>query len=184
MTPSGRSLQRDYTQGDNYDYFEHKTPGSAIDKPMIATRTVTDRTVFGGDGIQPDELTTRNGEEDAAGDALADPLFFYVRDMMNSGYAGTFRTVALTNEVDPIAGFLAFVKGDPVWKPAARSILSRTQVVRSRLRYEFTLAASGALNAARVLINDDPDVVKAIEALPRSAELAQTAERVRRSQKR
>src|SRR5436190_4679413 len=56
LTPSGRSIQRDYTKVDIYDYFNHKGPAAAIDQPYFEGRTTTDRKVFGGDGIQPDEV--------------------------------------------------------------------------------------------------------------------------------
>jgi carboxyl-terminal processing protease len=54
-TPSGRSIQRDYENSGNYDYFNHKVILTAQEKNKTPSRTVTGRKVFGGDGILPDE---------------------------------------------------------------------------------------------------------------------------------
>src|SRR5207247_4657958 len=56
LTPSGRSIQRDYSKMDLYDYFNHKAATSAIGTPYFEARTITDRRVYGGDGIAPDEM--------------------------------------------------------------------------------------------------------------------------------
>lgn len=53
-TPSGRSIQREYSDGHLYDYFRGANRGTAIDAPGFATKTLTGRTVFGGNGISPD----------------------------------------------------------------------------------------------------------------------------------
>ena len=52
--PSGRSIQRDYSDSGLYDYFRHINKGSLIDKPSFAARTLKGRIVYGGDGIKPD----------------------------------------------------------------------------------------------------------------------------------
>ena len=58
-TPSGRLIQRDYSNGNLYDYY---TNGGTLrdetqpNKPKGAeSKTDTGRTVYGGGGIQPDE---------------------------------------------------------------------------------------------------------------------------------
>jgi carboxyl-terminal processing protease len=52
--PSGRSVQREYSDGNLYDYFRHTEKGTLIDKPAMAARTLKGRTVYGGDGVEPD----------------------------------------------------------------------------------------------------------------------------------
>ena len=53
-TPSGRSIQREYSDGHLYDYFRQLERGTLIGKAQFAARTAGGRTVYGGDGIQPD----------------------------------------------------------------------------------------------------------------------------------
>jgi carboxyl-terminal processing protease len=77
-TPSGRSIQREYSDSGLYDYFRHTNKSDLIDRSAIATRTRNGRVVYGGDGIQPDvvvkgfEMTPNRSE-------LTDRLFFYLR---------------------------------------------------------------------------------------------------------
>ncbi|HRI05104.1 MAG TPA: S41 family peptidase, partial [Pyrinomonadaceae bacterium] len=79
LTPSGRSIQRDYTRMDLYDYFNHTENAAALVGSSIAMRTVTDRTVYGGDGITPDEKVKAD-EITALRTALIDPIFFFARE--------------------------------------------------------------------------------------------------------
>ena len=53
-TPTGRSIQRDYSETGLYNYYRHRSPASDIDKPLFIAKTVTKRTVLGGDGITPE----------------------------------------------------------------------------------------------------------------------------------
>jgi carboxyl-terminal processing protease len=54
-TPSGRSIQREYSDSGLYDYFRHTNKSDLIDRTAIAVRTRNGRVVYGGDGIQPDD---------------------------------------------------------------------------------------------------------------------------------
>lgn len=56
FTPAGRTLQREYSDSGLYDYFRHTNQGALIDRPELAVKTRNGRTVFGGDGVQPDEI--------------------------------------------------------------------------------------------------------------------------------
>src|SRR6185295_2345849 len=80
-TPSGRLIQRDYSNGGNYDYY---FPGGlASDKnkqpaPQTGPESHTDtgRAVYGGGGISPDEAV-KPGTISAAERNLRDVLFAY-----------------------------------------------------------------------------------------------------------
>lgn len=186
LTPSGRSIQRDYTKVDSYDYFNHRTPAAAIDKPMFAARTITDRTVFGGDGILPDDVVPSENYTKGQSDLL-DPLFFFTRDLVNGRVSGQvmFRNAGFTggNEEVIAASFGDFVKRDAAWQRSAKSLAREASFIRLRLRYNVVMATSGANAAQQVLIQEDRQVAKAVDLLPRSAQLAQTADRVRRQRK-
>ena len=55
-TPSGRSIQRDYQNGSLYDYYIHKNQNLPDDKLLKPAKTITGRTIYGGNGITPDEV--------------------------------------------------------------------------------------------------------------------------------
>ena len=54
--------------------------------------------------------------------------------------------------------------------------------IKTRLRYALVMAAFGAISADQVLIEEDPQVAKAVEALPRAQQLAISARKTIRSQ--
>ncbi|HTK38407.1 MAG TPA: S41 family peptidase, partial [Pyrinomonadaceae bacterium] len=75
-TPSGRCIQRDYSNGDIYDYFRHQHEMTDAERAKFEARTVTNRKVYGGDGIMPDEVL-KDPDMNATQVALLDPLFFF-----------------------------------------------------------------------------------------------------------
>ena len=46
LTPSGRSIQRHYSQGNNYEYFNQTGEAAGIANAFFEARTVTDRRVL------------------------------------------------------------------------------------------------------------------------------------------
>jgi hypothetical protein len=52
--PSGRSIQREFSDAGNYSYFSRTNVAALIDTSSTAFKTVGNRVVFGGNGIEPD----------------------------------------------------------------------------------------------------------------------------------
>src|SRR5262249_46679925 len=92
-TPSGRLIQRDYSNGGFYDYYTHGA-GVSQNKPAEPAKPVgpesktdTGRAVYGGGGISPDEvvgprtvnLTQRR---------LLSPTFAFAREFANGRIKG------------------------------------------------------------------------------------------------
>ncbi|MBK8304942.1 MAG: S41 family peptidase [Chloracidobacterium sp.] len=192
LTPSGRSIQRDYSQIDLYDYFKHTETAAALAAPSIAMRTVTNRTVFGGDGITPDEKVKAD-EITALRAALIDPIFFFAREVVSGRVIGleTNTTTPLNfgKHVTPgdlpsteslTSAFLAFVKKQGTWKFSDRQLAAEAAFIKLRLRYNITIALFGVNAAQQVLTEDDPQVAKAVEALPRAGQLAAKATAMRK----
>lgn len=191
LTPSGRSIQRDYSNGDRYDYFNHTGVAAAIDKPFFEARTVTDRRVLGGDGIQPDEVVKAD-ELTAFREELLDPLFFFSRELIAGRIAGHghFRADAVLFGTRVKAGelvigdelfrqFMAFAERSSV-KFSSQRIAPETAFIKLRLRYNLATASLGSVTAKQVLIEDDATVAKAVETLPRAAELTAQAAKKRK----
>jgi carboxyl-terminal processing protease len=193
-TPSGRLIQRDYSNGGFYDYI---TRGGSIrlesdeEQPKQngpATRTDTGRTVYGGGGIAPDvyvKPTTIN-----AGQArLVNPLFFFTRELVNGRVHGfdsykVQRPIEFNHKLQAtdypftdalFKAFKDFVLKDPSWKMTAQFLDRNRAFISQQMRYNVVTAAYGKVTADEVLVIDDPQVTKAIEALPKARDLAQSA---------
>jgi carboxyl-terminal processing protease len=188
LTPAGRSIQRDYSQLDLYDYFHHKTPAAAA-ASSYAAHTVTDRTVFGGDGIQPDEPVVSEKLTDTQA-ALLDPLFFFAREAVSGRVLNqeSYRPAAFVfgKRVLPadavvsdslVAAFNGYAAADGKISPEV--LKAENVFIRERLRYNLAMASFGSISAGQVLIENDPQVAAALATLPRAAQLALLAARVR-----
>jgi len=197
LTPSGRSIQRDYTKIGLYDYYNHGTaPSAGIDKPYFEARTVTNRKVFGGDGILPDEQL-KLPEMTPREITLLDPMFFFVREAANGRIAGYVPGVQNINvdfgkrltasdfpETASITtAFANYLKAHPEFNVNSDIVRTESQFIGLRLRYDIATASYGSVSAEQVLIEDDVQAAKAIEALPRAGQLAQLASRRRTTNK-
>lgn len=185
-TPSGRSIQRDYSSGSLYDYFNHKVGLSEKDKNNFAAKTVTGRKIFGGDGIAPDELV-KSATMNQTEITLLDPLFFFSRELANGRIKGfeSYKSngqiqygsrirpseFPITNEL--LAAFANFAVKD--WKVSKDEIENEKTFIKLRLRFNLASATFGNVAANQVLIEDDQQVAKAVEALPRAGQLALSA---------
>ncbi|MBP7474285.1 MAG: S41 family peptidase [Pyrinomonadaceae bacterium] len=189
LTPSGRSIQRDYTNLDLYDYFNHKTSGPTIGRTYFEARTITDRKVFGGDGVQPDDVVTRE-ELTEQRLSLIDPIFQFAREVVSGRVSGLednrMRDRTFGSRVTPsdfpvsdrlLSEFNSFALKSKNVSPTV--LTSEASFIRLRLRYYIVMASFGAVSANQVLNEDDPQVAKAVEALPRSAQLTQRAAKAR-----
>jgi carboxyl-terminal processing protease len=189
FTPSGRSIQRDYQHVNLYDYFNHKASLSSADKNKTIATTVTGRKVFGGDGIMPDQ-TIKKAELNPFQIKLLDPIFFFVRETVNGRIRGFENYKAqntpnlygqrikpgdavLTREL--FNAFASYLAQNPEWKLKTPYLEKEKDFIRQRLRYYLIMATFGNVSANQVLIEEDPQVAKAVEVLPSARQLAQTA---------
>ncbi len=193
LTPSGRSIQRDYSSVDLYDYYNNKTPSSSTGKAYFEARTITDRRVYGGDGIHPDEEVKARTLSDVQA-ALLDPIFYFAREiaagpglrharMAEPGLFGENPGRKGAGVSDDLLA--AFADSDIAQEPSItrHAVEQQAEFIRSRLAYYLVMASSGPLASNRVLTAGDPQVKRAIEALPGALQLAQLAENARGSSK-
>lgn len=187
-TPSGRLIQRDYSKIDNYDYFNHKISLTESEKKNFAAQTVTGRRVFGGNGITPDEIV-KNSSLNQTQIGLLDPLFFFAVELANGRIKGVenykiTRQNAYGERVRPadypvsdelLSIFKSYVSKEKSWKLSAEQISAEMDFIKTRLRYNLITAAFGNVASNQVLIEDDAQVAKAVETLPRAAQLALSA---------
>ena len=194
-TPSGRSIQRDYSSGNLYDYFLHK--GQIAESAKTPSKTVTGRTVYGGDGIAPDE-TIKEPELNEAQIALLDPLFFFTSELA-AGRVRNFESFKISEQFKygqrissnnfPFSDelfdvFKKFVLGEKTWNVSAEQIEQEKSFVKTRLRYNLATAGYGSVAANQILIEEDMQVARAIEALPKAKQLALAAQKSQQKQNR
>jgi carboxyl-terminal processing protease len=194
FTPSGRLIQRDYSNGGFYDYYTHgagvaSQPKSPEKPTGPETKTDTGRAVYGGGGISPDEsvgprtvnLTQRR---------LLSPAFAFTRDLVNGRIRGfeanripggiNFRHDLQTEEFKVtdamFRAFRDFVTGDPTYKVAAATIDRNRSFIELELRFNIVTAAYGRVMGDRVfIVSDDPQVAKAVDVLPKARDLAMSS---------
>lgn len=188
FTPSGRLIQRDYSEGNLYDYYNHKTSLANSDKNNLVSRTITGRKVFGGNGITPDEIVKTSAFNQNQ-TALLDPLFFFTRELVGGKiknfesyksrvpirYGERIRPADFPVNDELYAAFKDFSSKNKDWKISDESLDAEKAFIKSRLRFNLVTAAYGIVTANQILIEDDPQVGKAVEALPRAGQLALSA---------
>jgi carboxyl-terminal processing protease len=181
FTPTGRSIQRDYSHGNLYDYYQHKIGLEKNRKDK--KRTFNGRTVFGGDGITPDEIIktpelTQNQIE------LLDDIFLFSRELISGKIRGfeNYKIIRQRNyglrvadsdypaTIDLFQQFKLFRK---TANKNNRFLEKDSKFILQRIRYNVISAAFGNVAAKQVLIQNDSQVKKAINLLPRAEQLAQ-----------
>jgi carboxyl-terminal processing protease len=201
-TPSGRLIQRDYSNQSFYDYIYGRVNGTepetkTQEKPKGAeTHTDTGRPLYGGGGISPDE-SIKARTLSAQQVRLIDPIFAFAREMAN-GRIATFNDYKVAGMPDFTRNVAPsdFVVDDKVFKAFKEFVVAHTEdykltdaqldrhreFVARQLRYDLTTAAFGSVKATQVLILDDPQVSKAIDSIPRARDLSTAASRGRNPQ--
>jgi carboxyl-terminal processing protease len=189
-TPSGRLIQRDYSNGGFYDYYTQGGSNRLV-KPEAKPqgpekKTDTGRAVYGGGGIQPDENVNPRTIT-VAQRRLLGPIFAFARELVNGRIRG-FDSYQVQQQIDfeheltttdyPITdslfkSFKEFVANDPNLKSTAVLLDHNRSFVELQLRTNIVTAAYGRVAADRVYVTtDDPQIAKAVDLLPRARNLA------------
>ena len=196
-TPSGRLIQRDYSNGGFYNYY---FPGGlAAEKnnqlnPQNGPESHTDtgRAVYGGGGISPDEVV-KPGLISAAERHVRDVLFAYSLELTTGRVAGfeSYKVQRgiefdhdLANEDFPVTDALwkdlkRFAASKPGFKVTADQLDKSRTYAERQLRYNLLSAAYGYRTATQVFNDADPQIARAVDAMPRARELALAASRAR-----
>ncbi len=197
-TPSGRLIQRNYSEGGFYDYYTHG--GSvALDrkdetlKPVgPETRTDAGRAVYGGGGIAPDETVKRRSVTNVQ-NRLRNPMFFFARELVNGRIPneGDYQVDRAIMEGGHLQGpefslspavfgaFKNFVAAEPSWSSLVGEVDRNREFIELELRYFLLTAAYGTAPGVEFLVQKDPQVAKAVEAIPRARKLAMGVSRNR-----
>jgi carboxyl-terminal processing protease len=202
-TPYGRSLQRDYSSGSLYDYYvRHDESGeqqviqpgqpspAESSEPRSsnapAFRTAAGRVFYGGGGITPD-IEARPLTATPVRARIIEAAFYFTRELAAGLVPGaeSYRIDKIAYDRNPkmsdfpitdrvIEAFKNFVRKDPARRLTDAQIDNDVDFVRLRLRDEVITAAFGADEGQRVLLESDPQALRAISVLPEAKRLAES----------
>jgi carboxyl-terminal processing protease len=193
FTPSGRLIQRDYSNGGSYDYYRRSSNGTQTAQPTgPESHTDIGRTVYGGGGIAPDEIA-KPAVGNPADARFADPIFAFALELATGRVRG-FESYKVKRAIEygrdiqasdfPVTDalyqeFKKFVASKPSFKISGEQLDKSRAFVSRQLRYDLITAAYGSLTAIQVFNEEDPQIARAVDAMPRARELALSARRAR-----
>jgi carboxyl-terminal processing protease len=176
-TPSGRLIQRDYSKGSFYDYYFHRD----TEKKNTQDVKMTDsgRTVYGGGGITPDEKYTP-----AKYNALQTSVLKNGRAALfnfTASWFGNRGDIKLPKGWEPddavIHQFRDYLRknGAPFTDAEFNQNLPW---VKDQLKQEMYATAFSVDESAHVRLEQDPEILKAIEAMPKAKALLDSAKKM------
>jgi carboxyl-terminal processing protease len=202
-TPYGRSLQRDYSSGSLYDYYvrhdqndnqqpiqpgqpspNESAPPHSSNAP--AFRTAAGRVFYGGGGITPD-IEARPLTATSTRGRIIEAAFYFTRmlaagkvpgleayhvDKVDYGHALKATDYPINDRV--LDAFRNYLRKDQSRHLQVAQIDADLDFVKLRLREEIITAAFGADAGQRVLLESDPQTLRAIGVLPDAKRLAES----------
>jgi carboxyl-terminal processing protease len=177
-TPSGRLIQRDYKDVSLYDYlYNHKNP-----TPTETKLTDGGRQVFGGGGITPDVVVTQPKLNSFQQLLLRRVLFYPFR-----GSVGSFTTFFMASKPAVTKDFVVDAAVMNQFRRAMdkekipyteADITANQDWIDRQIKKEVFLSVFGLQEGYQVELEDDPQVLKAIESIPQAKALYQNVRRV------
>lgn len=189
QTPSGRLIQRDYSDGSLYDYYTNG--GSLRDERQTRPKgkeSTTDlgRKVYSGGGIQPDVVVkpeTVPDERAKLQAKLLDPIFAFAMELVYGKVQGfesyrvdrpiVFNHVVKSTDFPITESLLQQFKkfASEKYNISASIVDQEKEFVSRNLRAELVTAAFGYTASFQVLREYDNQLKQAIEMLPQAKEL-------------
>jgi len=173
-TPSGRLIQRDYSNVSLYDYyFDRDGINDTTNKEVKLTDS--GRTVYGGGGITPDVKVDPVKSNHFQDSMLQHYAFFNFA----KHYIISHPRVAKNFEVDEsvLQEFRKSLDADKTAYTEA-DLVQNNDWVRANIKSEIFVDAFGQEEGLKVKAESDPEVVKGLELLPQAKTLAENARKV------
>ena len=192
-TPSGRLIQRDYSNGSLFDYvFKREQPGDAEKTPGVRSdqkKTDLGRTVYGGGGIEPDIKLQNADTFSPAQGRLYNGLFMFSRELTGGQVRGLekFKIQGVNyrpndkpeqywisdDVLKAYREFMAkFLDDNPEYGVNISQVESEMVWARKQIRQEVLWAAYGFDRMQQYANDLDLQLQRAITELPKSAELS------------
>ena len=171
FTPSGRLIQRDYSNISFLDYYTHSDLNEHNEEDVKMTDS--GRTVYGGGGITPDQhWDLRLANPFQAALIRSDSFFDFTAQYLGPK-PDTFKDGWQPDQavVDAFHKYLVD-KGIPFEEAAFTTNLDWTKM---RLKQQIYASVISDIEAERVAIEADPEVKAAIDAMPKAQSLLDSA---------
>jgi carboxyl-terminal processing protease len=172
-TPSGRLIQRDYSNLSLYDYYYNRENEENNANHEVKL-TDSGRTVYGGGGIMPDVKLPAVKSNKFQDTLLQHYAFFNFAKRYVVGHK-----VTQNFDVDEavMQDFRKFLDEEKI--PFAESdLIENHEWLRSNIKSELFVDSFGQEEGLKVRAETDPEVIKALELLPQARALAENARRV------
>jgi len=172
-TPSGRLIQRDYSNVSLYDYyFDRDGIGDTTNKEVKLTDS--GRTVYGGGGISPDVKI-----DAVKSNHFQDTLLQHYAFFNFAKHYIVVHHVTKNFEVDDavMQDFRKSLDADKVPYTEA-DLLQNDEWIKSNLKSEIFVDAFGQEEGLKVKAETDPEVLKALDLLPQARALAENAKKI------
>jgi carboxyl-terminal processing protease len=179
-TPSGRLIQRDYKSVSLYEYhYERKVP----DHPTEVRLTDSGRQVTGGGGISPDIVVDAPKLTKFQQILFRDDVLFPGETGGVGGFTryflGTKPTVTKDFEVDDsvMRTFREYLSKHNV-RYTEPEMSENLDWIRRKIKQEVFMSVFNIQEGFKVLLEGDPQVQKAVEAVPQARALYQNAHKI------
>jgi carboxyl-terminal processing protease len=178
-TPSGRLIQRDYKSVSLYAYhYERKVP----EHPTEVRLTDSGRQVTGGGGITPDISVSEPELNHFQKTMLGAGVFFPFDGSVGEftlHYLGTRPVIAKDFEASDglMADFRKFLAGHNVHYTETE-LTENLDWVKRKIKQEVFVSTFGQQEGFKVQLGIDPQVLKAIEAVPQARALYENARKI------
>lgn len=173
-TPSGRLIQRDYTNTSFYSYYYRKDVETK--NPLDVKPTDSGRTVYGGGGISPDEKFSAPKLNKFQTEVLRKYAFFNFTAKYFGGHDAKLDK-AWAPDQNMINDFHAFLLKEGAQFTEAEWA-ENLDWTRQQLRHEMYITAFGVEDARKLAVENDPIVVKGIDSMAKAKNLLDTAKKM------
>jgi carboxyl-terminal processing protease len=178
-TPSGRLIQRDYKSISLYEYhYERKVP----EHPTEIRQTDSGRQVTGGGGITPDIVIDMPKYTKFQDELFREDVFFPQEQGVGGFtryYLGTRPAITKSFEVDDkvIKDFRDYLAKHNI-RYTEPEFAENQDWVKRKIKQEVFMSSFGTQEGFKVLLEADPQVQKAIDAIPQARALYENARKV------
>ena len=171
-TPSGRLIQRDYSQISQFDYYNHRE--TAPPKKDDIKHSDIGRIVYGGGGITPDYIIEQPKVNEFQTMLEAKfAVYTFVRDFLAKNPPIDQSFQVSDSMIDQFKQHMT-KRGIEF---SEKDFQDNKDFLKRSIKYEIFYNRFGVADAGRVLLEDDPQVTKALDLMPEAKDLASKAKR-------
>jgi len=172
-TPSGRLIQRDYSNVSLYDYyFDRDGINDTANKEVKLTDS--GRTVYGGGGITPDVKV-----DPVKSTPFQDTLLQHYAFFNFAKHYSSTHKITKSFEVDEsvMQEFRKSLEADKIPYTEA-DLAQNNDWIRSNIKSELFVDAFGQEEGLKVKAETDPEVLKGLDLMPQAKQLAENARKI------